>query len=160
MSVTDVQKDASNLTMTIIAEFHAGMTQVWNLFEDPRKLERWWGPLAYPATFIAHDLSPGGRMSYFMTGTDGDLARGWWRILELEAPQRLVFENGIAGDDGNPDPSMPFMLMEILLSERSDGVTRLTVKTLFPSVAAMKQFISMGMEEGLTQAISQIDALL
>jgi sorbitol-specific phosphotransferase system component IIC len=55
---------------------------------------------------------------------------------------------------------MPFMLMEILLSERSDGVTRLTVKTLFPSVAAMEQFISMGMEEGLTQAISQIDALL
>ncbi len=160
MSVTDVQKDPINLTMTIDAEFEAAIGDVWNLFADPRKLERWWGPPAYPATFVEHDLSPGGRMSFFMTGPEGDQPRGWWRVLELDAPRRLVFENGLAGADGDPDPSMPFMVMRVSLSELPGGVTRVRVTTSFPSAAAMEQFLTRGMEEGLNQAISQMDAIL
>ena len=160
MSVTDVQKDVINLTMTIKAEFQAVISDVWNLFEDPRVLERWWGPPTYPATFVEHNLSPGGRMSYFMTGPESDRPRGWWRVLEVDAPRRLVFENGIADAEGNPDPSIPFMLMGVVLSEIPGGVTRVTVTTSFPSAAAMEQYLTMGMEEGLTQAVSQIDALL
>jgi uncharacterized protein YndB with AHSA1/START domain len=77
--------------MTISADFAATIDQVWNLFKDPRKLERWWGPSVYPATFIEHNLSSGGWMSYHMTGPTGDQPHGWWRVLELDAPRRLVF---------------------------------------------------------------------
>jgi uncharacterized protein YndB with AHSA1/START domain len=57
-----VQKDPQNLTMTLTAEFEAPPTRVWQLWSDPRQLERWWGPPTYPATVTAHDLTPGSRV--------------------------------------------------------------------------------------------------
>ena len=75
MTVTNVDKDFDSLTITLIADFDAPIEQVWQLWADPRKLERWWGPPAYPATFEKHDLTPGGEVTYFMTGSDGDRYR-------------------------------------------------------------------------------------
>ena len=59
MTVTAVHKDPDALTMTLTAEFDASPERVWELWADPRQLERWWGPPTYPATFTAHDLAPG-----------------------------------------------------------------------------------------------------
>jgi uncharacterized protein YndB with AHSA1/START domain len=43
MPVTDVSKDLDALTMTITAEFDTKAERVWELWSDPRQLERWWG---------------------------------------------------------------------------------------------------------------------
>ena len=51
MTVTSVRTDPDTLTLTLTAEFEASPERVWNLWSDPRKLERWWGPPTYPATF-------------------------------------------------------------------------------------------------------------
>jgi uncharacterized protein YndB with AHSA1/START domain len=40
MSITSVDKDHDNLTITVIADFDAPIDQVWELWSDPRKLER------------------------------------------------------------------------------------------------------------------------
>ena len=53
MTVTAVRKDPQALTMTVEAEFAASPERVWQLWADPRQLERWWGPPTYPATFQA-----------------------------------------------------------------------------------------------------------
>jgi uncharacterized protein YndB with AHSA1/START domain len=78
MTVTAVRKDPHTRTMTLDAEFDASPERVWELWADPRQLERWWGPPTYPATVDAHDLSPGGRVEYHMTGPEGDQPRGYW----------------------------------------------------------------------------------
>ena len=70
MTVTAVRKDPDALTMTLTAEFDASPERVWELWADPRQLERWWGPPTYPATFTAHDLAPGSRVEYHMTGPE------------------------------------------------------------------------------------------
>ena len=44
MTVTAVRKDPEALTMTLTAEFDASPERVWELWADPRQLERWWGP--------------------------------------------------------------------------------------------------------------------
>ena len=36
----------------------------------------------------------------------------------------------------------------------------MSIESHFPSVEAMEQVLAMGMEEGLTQAVGQIDAIL
>ena len=59
MTVTAVRKDPADLSMTLTAEFDASPERVWQLWADPRQLERWWGPPTYPATVTAHDLAPG-----------------------------------------------------------------------------------------------------
>ena len=89
MSVTSVDTDYDNLTTTLVADLDAPIDEVWELWADPRKLERWWGPPTYPATFEKHDLSPGGETTYFMTGPEGDQPRGWWRITSVDPPTSL-----------------------------------------------------------------------
>jgi uncharacterized protein YndB with AHSA1/START domain len=160
MTVTSVRKDPEALTMSITAELDATVERAWQLFADPRQLERWWGPPTYPATFVDHDLEPSGRVNYFMTGPEGDKAHGWWEIVTADPPNRLEFKNGFAGDDGRPDDSMPTMMMVATLIARGGGGTVLTIETQFPSREAMEQLVSMGMDEGMSAAMSQMEAIV
>jgi uncharacterized protein YndB with AHSA1/START domain len=160
MSVTSVHKNPEALTMCITATFDATVDQVWRVWADPRKLERWWGPPAYPATVLDHELTPGGSVTYFMTGPEGDEHRGWWRVLAVEPPRRLEFEDGFADAAGEPDPNMPTMTIRVSLTELEDGGTTMSIETTFPTLEAMETILAMGAEEGMTLAIGQIDGLL
>lgn len=146
--------------MTMTAELAAGIERAWELWADPRQLERWWGPPTYPATFVDHDLREGGTMSYYMTGPGGDRSRGWWRVLAVEAPRYLEFEDGFADDTGEPNATMPVMVIRVTLAEPESGRTRMDVETTFPSTDAMEHVLAMGMEEGMTLAMGQIDEVL
>jgi uncharacterized protein YndB with AHSA1/START domain len=160
MTVVDVQKNREALTMTLTAEFDATPERVWQLWADPRQLERWWGPPTYPATFTKHDLSVGSRVEYHMTGPQGDQPRGYWDILETDPPRRLVVRDGFANDDGTPNDQMPPGEMEVTIEEAGTGRTRMSILSRFPSAEAMEQLLAMGQEEGMKEAVGQIDAIL
>jgi uncharacterized protein YndB with AHSA1/START domain len=160
MTVTAVRKDPDNLTMTLEAEFEAPPERIWKLWADPRQLERWWGPPTYPATFTKHDLAPGSRVEYHMTGPEGDKPRGYWEVLEVDPPNGLAFRDGFAKDDGTPNPDLPTSEARVRIEEIGTGRTRMLIESVFPSAEAMEQVLAMGMEEGLTQAVGQIDAIL
>jgi uncharacterized protein YndB with AHSA1/START domain len=159
MPVTDVSKDLDALTMTVTAKFDAGAERVWELWSDPRKLERWWGPPSHPATFVDHDFTAGGRAAYYMTAPDGQKFHGWWRFEEIEAPARIRFEDGFADDQGNPNAEMPTTVATVTLTEEG-GATTMSIQSKFASREGMEQTLEMGVEQGITEAVNQIDALL
>jgi uncharacterized protein YndB with AHSA1/START domain len=160
MTVIDVQKNPEALTLTLTARFDAPPARVWQVWQDPRRLERWWGPPTYPATVIDHDLTPGGAVTYFMTGPEGDKHYGWWRILSVDAPHRLEFEDGFADDSGHPNPDMPTTTVRVQLTADAETATVMTIENTFPTPETMEQLVSMGTVEGMSAALSQIDALL
>jgi uncharacterized protein YndB with AHSA1/START domain len=160
MTVTAVRKDAASLTMTISASFDATPERVWQLWADPRQLERWWGPPTYPATFTAHDLTPGSRVEYHMTGPQGEQPRGYWIVLAVDPPRRLSFRDGFAKDDGSPNDELPMTESQVIIEPLGAGRTQMSITSIFPSTEAMEQVLAMGAEEGLTQAVGQIDAIL
>ncbi|HEV7199210.1 MAG TPA: SRPBCC domain-containing protein [Candidatus Limnocylindria bacterium] len=160
MTVTSVRKDLEALTLTLDAEFDASAQRVWQLWSDPRQLERWWGPPTYPATFTKHDLAPGSHVEYHMTGPSGDQPRGYWDIVEVAPPHRLVFLDGFANEDGTPNADMPVNTALVTIQEIGNGRTRMSIESRYPSTAAMEQNLAMGMEQGLTEAVGQIDAIL
>jgi uncharacterized protein YndB with AHSA1/START domain len=160
MTVTAVRKDPDALTMTLDAEFEASADRVWQLWADPRQLERWWGPPTYPATFTRHDLAPGSRVEYHMTGPEGDQPMGFWEVLEVAPPHRLVVRDGFRNDDGTDNTDLPRNEVRVTIEEADAGRTRMSIASIFPSTEAMEQLIAMGMEQGLTEAAGQIDAIL
>jgi uncharacterized protein YndB with AHSA1/START domain len=160
MTVTAVHKDPSALTMTLTAEFDATPERVWELWADPRQLERWWGPPTYPATFTSHDLRVGSRVEYHMTGPSGDQPKGYWDVTEVDPPRRLAFEDGFAHDDGTPNDDLPRTVGRVTIEPISGNRTRMLIESRFASTEAMEQLVAMGMEEGLTLAVGQIDAIL
>jgi uncharacterized protein YndB with AHSA1/START domain len=159
MTVTSTDKDFDNLTITLVADFEAPIERVWDLWADPRKLERWWGPPTYPATFEKHDLSPGGEVTYFMTGPEGDTHRGWWRVTSVDPPTSLEFTDGFADDEGEPKEDMPITAVQIQLADH-DGGTRMEIRSSFDSREQMQELVDMGAVEGLQQSVGQMDALL
>ena len=160
MTVTAVRKDPEALTMTLDAEFDASPERVWQLWADPRQLERWWGPPTYPATFTKHDLTPGSRVEYHMTGPEGDQPKGYWDVLETDPPRSLVVRDGFANEDGTPNPDFPVGEMRVRIEEIGDGRSRMSIENLFPSTEAMEQLLAMGQEQGMIEALGQIDAIL
>ena len=99
MPVVDITKDLDALTLTIVADFAAPVERVWQLYADPRQLEQVWGPPEYPATFVDHDLAPGGRVTYYMTSPEGDRYHGCWVVGEVAAPDRFAFDDFFADVD-------------------------------------------------------------
>jgi uncharacterized protein YndB with AHSA1/START domain len=161
MTVTAVRRDPERLTLTIEAEFDASVERIWQLWADPRKLERWWGPPTYPATFTKHDLAPGSRVEYHMTGPAGDQPHGYWDVLEAEPPRRILFrDGGCANADGTPNTDMPLGTIRVEIEEVAQGRTRMSIESVFPSTQAMEQALAMGTDEGLSRAVGQIDAIL
>jgi uncharacterized protein YndB with AHSA1/START domain len=157
--VISVDKDFDRLTLTLVAEFDAPVERVWQLWADPRQLERWWGPPSHPATVERHDLVPGGDVTYFMTGPEGEKHRGWWRVTSVDPPKSLEFTDGFADQDGTPVADMATTTVQVQLSEREGG-TRMVLRSVFDSRDHMEQVVNIGAPEVLRESVGQMDALL
>ncbi|SHN20203.1 SRPBCC family protein [Cryptosporangium aurantiacum] len=159
MTVINTTPDLDAGTLTVVAEFPAPPKAVWQLWADPRLLERWWGPPTWPSTFREHDFTVGGVAKYHMTGPEGDRANGWWRFVTLDEPHTLEFEDGFADEQGNPNPDLPTTSARVDIAEIPTG-TRMTITNRFGSTEELEKVLAMGMAEGMAQAVGQIDELL
>ena len=159
MPITSVTRDHDALTMTVVAEFPAPVQRLWEAYVDPRQLERFWGPPTYPATFTRHDAAVGGRSSYRMTGPEGESHGGYWEWLSVDPQKGFEVRDGFATPDGEPNTVMPSMRMHFVFEEVGDG-SRVTTTTYFDTLEQLEQLVEMGMEEGLREAMSQMDAVL
>jgi uncharacterized protein YndB with AHSA1/START domain len=157
--VISVEKDFDNLSLTLLAGFTVSVERVWQLWADPRLLERWWGPPTHPSTFEKHELAPGGEVSYFMTGPDGELSRGWWLVTAVDPPRSLEFTDGWANADGTPNTERPTTAVQMRLTEHS-GVTQMELRFVFESREHMDELERWGAFEVFPQSVGQMDALL
>jgi uncharacterized protein YndB with AHSA1/START domain len=160
MSNVEITKDLQSATLVVTSVFAASPDRVWRLWADPRQLERWWGPDPYPATVVDHDLRPGGHVSYYMTGPEGDQHKGYWHVTEVEPPHRLAFEDGFADDAGEPNDDLPISRAVVTIEPVDDVHTRMTITSVYEATADLEQVLAMGMEQGIRSAVEQIDAVL
>ena len=132
MPVTNVSHDLDARTLTIVADFASPPKRIWEVYADPRQLERIWGPPTYPATFVDHDLVPGGRMNYYMTSPEGEKYYGYWEVETVDEPNNFSFTE-------------------------HDGSTRATFVSTYATAEALQKVLDMGVVEGASSAINQID---
>jgi uncharacterized protein YndB with AHSA1/START domain len=159
MSVIRAEKDFDSLSLILLAEFDASMERVWQLWADPRQLERWWGPPTHPATVEKHELTIGGEVTYFMTGPGGEKSRGWWRVTSVNPPRSLEFTDGFAHQDGTPNAEMPTTAVQLRLTDQ-DGGTRMELRFIFGSREHMAQLERWGAFEVFPQSVGQMEAIL
>ncbi|GAB3054306.1 SRPBCC family protein [Sediminivirga luteola] len=159
MPVTSIDKDPEALSMTIVADFAVPVQRLWDAYADPRQLEKFWGPPGWPATFTRHDLYPGGRSKYYMSGPDGERSGGYWEYLNVDHGRAFEVLDGFLGEDGTPNTELPSMRMVFLFEDTTEG-SRLVTTTYFNSAEELEQLLGMGMEEGTKAAMGQIDAVL
>ena len=159
MPITDVISNPHDFTLTIVADYAVPVQRLWDAYADPRQIERFWGPVGWPATFTRHDMAVGGRTHYYMTGPDGTRQHGWFRYLDVARNSHFEVEDGFSDERDAPDSKMPTMHM-VFSFTATDAGSRCTSKTTFASLDAMDKLVKMGMVEGTRSAMSQIDDVL
>ena len=159
MPVTDVHHDSEARSLTIVADFAAPVERIWQIYADPRQLEKIWGPPEYPATVVDHDLRPGGRVTYYMTGPTGDKHAGYWDVTTVDEPHGFSFDDGFADLQFTPNPDLPVSKNVFTFTDH-DGGTRATYVSTYASAEALQQVLDMGMIEGASTAINQILSLI
>lgn len=159
MPIESVSTSRADLTLSIVAAFPVSRLVLWDAYLDPRQVERFWGPPAYPATFVRHDGFVGGRSTYAMTGPDSQVSAGYWDWLSVERPSCFQVRDGFLDGEGNADPNLPSVEMTVRFT---DGQTDsgLTLTSRFDSAADLGFLLGLGMKEGLTSALRQLDDLL
>ncbi|MAU81970.1 MULTISPECIES: SRPBCC family protein [Gordonia] len=159
MPVTNVSHDIDTRTLTITAEFAAPVERIWQIYADPRQLEKIWGPPSYPATFVEHSLQPGARVTYYMTSPEGEKFAGYWVIRTVDEPTELTFDDGFADDEFNPVESLP-VSRNVYRFRDEDGRTVATYTSTYETAEGLQKVLEMGMVEGASSAINQIDAFV
>jgi uncharacterized protein YndB with AHSA1/START domain len=159
LSIVSVEKDRDGLRLVIVAEFGVPIDRAWELWADPRQLERWWGPPSHPATFETHELTVGGESRYVLTGPGGERSRGWWRVTAVDPPRALEFTDGWGDADGTPDLGAPTTDARIRLAE-TDGGTRMELRFTFSSREHMDQLEQWGAFAVFEQSVGQMDAIV
>ena len=158
MPVTDVTKDLDNRTLRIIAQFAAPPERIWQVYADPNQLAAVWGPPTYPATVVRHELRPGGRVHYYMTGPEGERFYGYWVVTDVDEPSSFGFEDGFADENFEP-VDMP-VSQNSYVFEAHDGGTRAVYVSTYATAEGLQQVLDMGVVEGASEAIGQIDELV
>ncbi|RBP66961.1 uncharacterized protein YndB with AHSA1/START domain [Brevibacterium sanguinis] len=159
MPVTEVHHDENALTLTMVAEFAAPPERVWQVYADPRQLEKIWGPPGYPATVVDHDMRPGGKVTYFMTSPEGEKYCGFWVVTDVDEPRSFGFHDYFSDEEFNRVDEMP-AAHNVYTFTAIDGGTRAEYVGTYESLDGLKKVLEMGVVEGATGAIGQIDELL
>lgn len=87
-----------NLELRLTRVFNAPRALVYKVWTDPKHLAQWWGPHHFVTTVHKMEVKPGGTWHYTMRGPDGNDYPFDGVYLEVEEPERLVFEGKIHGD--------------------------------------------------------------
>lgn len=159
MPVTEVIRNTDDRALTIRARFAAPLERVWQLYSDPRQIEQVWGPPGFPATFVEHSLTPGFRCTYYMTGPAGEKYAGWWLITAVDEPHSFAFDDGFADGEFKPKEDLP-VSHNIYRFEADGDSTLASFSSAYDTAEDLQTVLDMGMEEGATAAINQVDAFL
>lgn len=139
--------------------FAAPCELVWEAYTDCKHLVHWWGPAGWDLTHCELDLRVGGTWHYCMAGPfNGEHMESWGlgTYLELDAPQRLVYEDAFSDKDANVDADFPSTLNTITF-EAVDGGTLMRISTVCASAEARQQLLDMDVEQGVAETWYRLD---
>jgi uncharacterized protein YndB with AHSA1/START domain len=77
--------------LVLTRRYKAPSALVWKAWTDPAHLARWWGPEGFTNPICRFEGKPGGAIYIVMRAPDGRDYPMSGRVLEIEAPTRLVF---------------------------------------------------------------------
>jgi len=151
---------AAERALVITRIFDAPRSFVFKAWTDPEQVMRWWGPKGFTTPFCKIDFRPGGVFHYCMRSPEG---RDYWGkgiYREIVKPERIVFTDSFADEEGNPvpathyglSPDYPAEMLVTVMFAQHEGRTKLTLQHVgIPSGAEHDSC-----EAGWTQSLDRL----
>jgi len=127
---------ASDREILITRIVDAPRELVWKAWTEPEHFMRWWGPKDFTSPFCKIDLRVGGAYLNCMRSPGG---QDYWTTgiyLEIVEPDRIVYTDSFADEEGNVVPAthyglgadFPLESQVTVVLEELDGKTKMTMK--------------------------------
>jgi len=140
----------------ITREFDAPRELVFKAFTDPNLYVQWLGPRKYKMRLEKFEPRSGGMWRYTHSDEKGN-AFGFHGVNhEVLPPERLIDTFEFEGLPEKGHVSLETARFE----ELPGGRTRLTIHSVFQSVADRDGMVQSGMEQGMNESFERLDELL
>jgi uncharacterized protein YndB with AHSA1/START domain len=144
-------ESAADRELVITRSFDAPARLLFKAWSTREHIMKWFGPKGWPVTMCEMDFRVGGRWRMAMTGPSGEQNTPFGgTYLEIVPDRKIVFDNAFE------QPGAERMIMTITFDEKG-GRTTQTFHTLFASAAMKKEYVGVGMVEGINSGLDQLE---
>jgi uncharacterized protein YndB with AHSA1/START domain len=153
---THVSAEPGKQELVITREFDAPRELVFKACTDPNLVPQWWGPRRFSTLVDMMDVRPGGQWRFINRDAEGNEYAFHGVYHEILAPERIIdtFEF-----EGLPETGH-VTLETMKLEELPGGRTRLTVQSVFQSVADRDGTLQSGMEDGVNETYDRLAEIM
>ncbi len=153
---TKIIAEKGKQELFIVREFEADRALVFKAFNEPDLLIQWLGPRNLTMEIEKMDNRSGGSYRYLHCDAKGNEYAFNGVIHEVTAPERIIRTFEFEGLPERGHVSLEIATFEAL----TGGRTKLTVQSIFKSVADRDGLVMSGMERGLVDSYERMDELL
>jgi uncharacterized protein YndB with AHSA1/START domain len=140
--------------VVIEREFDVPARFLFEAWSKAAHLRKWFGPVGWPVTLCEMEFRTGGRFRIAMTGPSGEQNTPFGgTYLEIVPNRRIVYDNAFE------EPGAEKMVVTVTFDEKA-GRTRLTMRTLFASVAMRNEHVGGGFVDGVGSGLDQLAELV
>jgi uncharacterized protein YndB with AHSA1/START domain len=150
---TTVTAEPGTPFIEVVREFEATPELLYRAQTDPKLIEQWLGPRDLKTRVDDYDVKVGGTYRYVNIDAEGN-EYGFRGVFHTVQPAELVIQTWEF--DGFPG----LATLESATYEDLGGRTRLTTRTIFPSVEARDGAVASGMETGIDDSMERLDEVL
>ncbi len=145
----------SEREVIITRVFDAPARLLFEAYSKPEHIMRWFGPAGWPVTLCEMDFRVGGKFRFAMTGPSGRQNTPFGgEYLEIIPDRKIVYDNGFESKGAGR------MVVTVTFDEVEDGRTKLTIHTVFESIAMRNSHVSRGFEQGTNSGLDQLGDLV
>jgi len=144
-------------TVSVIREFAAELSLVWDAFTKLEILDQWWAPRPWVSKTKYMDFKVGGRRFYAMVSPEGEERWSIQKYTSISPKTNFKLFNAFADKDENPE--LPGSDWDFTFSEQN-GTTKVSITIYNESLARMEKMIEMGFSEGFKMTLNSLEDLL
>ena len=153
---TTIPAEPGKQEIVITREFDAPRELVFKAVTDPKLIPQWWGPRHLSTDVDQMDVRPGGQWRFINRDAEENAYAFHGVYHEVLAPERIIDTFEFEGLPETGHVTLETMKLEAL----PGGRTRLTVQSVFQSVADRDGMLQGGMEEGVDDTYDRLAELL
>lgn len=154
MTKATVIAEPGTHVFTMSRDFNAPRELVFEAISNPKHVPEWWGQRSSTTIVDQMDVRVGGLWRYIQRDPQGNEYAFHGVYHSIIAPEQVIDTFEFEGMPGH------VILETMTLQELADGKTRLTVSSVFQSVADRDGMLSSGMEQGTNESYDRLDELL
>ena len=151
----NVTAEPGKQDVLITREFDAPRELVFKAHTDPKLYAQWLGPRGYEMVLDTFEPHSGGRYRYIHKDPNGN-EYGFHGVFHEISEDLMIQTFEFEGLPEKGHVTLDTMRLESLPGDR----TRLTIQSLFQSVADRDGMVQSGMEQGMTEGYERLDELL